>query len=246
MSDEVTDSGTERVIPVLGDGKSVMGTASNPLHVTWGNDVSFDQVNEALAVADAAIDLNGQSLTGVDDLAVGGAQTIGETLGVTGVSTLASAVITGAATVGTTLGVTGDVTAAGGFRREVGPFFVTTAADQTAVGMKYGDTVSQAWVAHRAGSVTGVSGFVDAAVTGAGKSIKVRVYKALAADPTSFTLLNAALDLNFTQAGGERKASVNVAKDTYAFAAGDMLLTVYTTDTITNTPKVVVNLEVEC
>lgn len=144
------------------------------------------------------------------------------------------------------LTASGDLAAAGGFRQQVGPFYVTTAADQTAVGTKLGDTVGQSWIAPYAGSVMAHTGMVDAAVTGAGKSIKARVYKALAADTTTFSLLNAALDLDFTQATGERADSATAAKDTYTFAAGDALKIVYTTDTITNTPKLVAFLTVEC
>jgi hypothetical protein len=147
--------------------------------------------------------------------------------------------ITGDMAVGGKLDVVGDIAAAGGFRQSIGPFYVTTAADQAAVGTKFGDTINQTWVAPRAGSVTAVSGMIDAAVTGAGKSITARVYK-------NGALLNAALDLAFTQAGGETTKRAAAAKDAYAFAAGDQLKIVYTTDTITNAPKLVVSLEIEC
>lgn len=139
----------------------------------------------------------------------------------------------------TTLVATGDVEAAGGFRQAIGPFFVTTAADQSAVGTKLGDTLAMTWVAPRAGSVTAAVGMLDTAITGAATTIKARVYK-------NGSLLNAALDLDFTQAGAEVKDYAVVAKDTYTFAAGDEIDVVYTSTTITNTPKLVAFVEVEC
>jgi hypothetical protein len=92
------------------------GGSNNPLYVVFsGDSTSFGIVNAALAAADAAIDVNGQSLTGVDDLEAGGDATVGGTLEVTGASTLTGDVgMTGAATVGTTLGVTGASTLTGG------------------------------------------------------------------------------------------------------------------------------------
>lgn len=129
-------------------------------------------------------------------------------------------------------------TIANGFSREVGPFYVTTAASQTATGMKLGDTVGQTWVANRPGSVLGVSGMIDGAVTGSGTSITVKLYK-------NGALLNAALNLSFTQAGAEVKAYVAVAKDLYTFAANDTLTLVYDSTGISNTPKFTGFIEVE-
>jgi hypothetical protein len=131
------------------------------------------------------------------------------------------------------------VSLAGAQKRDIGPFYVTTAASQTAVGTKFGDTVSQAWVAPRAGFITGASGMIDAAVTGAGTSIKARVYK-------NGVLVNAALDLDFTQAGGETTDYATVDPTLYSFAAGDKITVVYTTTAISNTPKMVVDVEVQC
>ena len=129
-------------------------------------------------------------------------------------------------------------TVADGFPREVGPFYVTTAASQTATGTKLGDTVGMTWVARRAGSIVGVSAMIDGAVTGSGTSITLKLYK-------NGALVNAALNLSFTQAGAEVKASATAAKDTYTFAAGDELKFVYDSTGISNTPKVVAFVEVE-
>jgi hypothetical protein len=211
------------------------GSAATPIHVNidlanFGGDLTVDGTLDVTgdATLEGALNVTGAAIV-TDTLNVGADTDLGGDLDVAG-----------------TANITGDIVAAGGFKQQIGAFYVTTAADQTAVGLKLGDTVGQAWVAPGPGSVLGTSGFVDAAVTGAGKSIKLRVYKALAADLTSFSLLNAALDLDFTQAGGERGDHATAAKDAYAFAAGDALKFVYTTDTITNTPKVTAFLMVEC
>lgn len=133
----------------------------------------------------------------------------------------------------------GDVSAVGGFRHAIGPFFVTSAASQTDVGLKLGDTVAMGWIAPRAGSVMALSAMLDAAITGAGTTINVRVFK-------NGTLLNAAFDNLFTQAGAEVADYAVAAKDAYAFAAGDKITVVYTSTAISNTPKVVAYVEVEC
>ena len=154
--------------------------------------------------------------------------------------------VTGNMAVGGALTVTGDVAAAGGFRQSVGPFYVTMAADQTADGLKFGDTANMAWVAPRAGSITAVSAMLDTAVTGSTKTSTVKVYKALAAAPTVFSAVNAALDLAFTSGGAELALKATAAKDAYTFAAGDLLKVVYTSNTITSTPKCAASVEVEC
>lgn len=135
--------------------------------------------------------------------------------------------------------ITGDLAATGGFRQTVGPFFVTLAASQTDAGTKYGDSVGFEWVAQFAGSVMGASGQLDAAVAGAGESAKVQVFK-------NGALLHAALDLDFTQAGAEVTDRVTAAKGAHAFVDGDRLKVVYDSTAITNTPKLVANLTVEC
>jgi hypothetical protein len=56
---------------------NVLGTADNPLKFDQNaTSVTFEAVQTALAAADGAVDLNDQSVTGVDDLAVGGDATI--------------------------------------------------------------------------------------------------------------------------------------------------------------------------
>lgn len=58
------------------------GGANNPLHIAFsGDSMSFGMVNAALAAADAAVDLNGQDLTGV--------ATVAPTTGVVGTGALA-------------------------------------------------------------------------------------------------------------------------------------------------------------
>ncbi len=48
---------------------AALGGADNPLHIAFsGDSMSFGTVNAALAAADATVDLNGEDLTGVDDL----------------------------------------------------------------------------------------------------------------------------------------------------------------------------------
>lgn len=132
----------------------------------------------------------------------------------------------------------GDITASGGFLHSVGPFYVTTAASQTDAALKLGDTAGQSWVAPRAGSVMASSAMVDAAVTGAGTSVTVKVFK-------NGSLLNAAFNLAFTQAGAETGAYATAAKDLYTFAAGDKITVTYTSTAISNTPKAVAFVHVE-
>lgn len=198
------------------DGANALGSAASPIHI------SVDASNV------------GGDMTVTGDIAVDGNADVGGDLGVTG-----TASVTSDADVGGDLAVTGDIAAAGGFKVPVGPFYVTTAASQSAVGTKLGDTAGQTWVAPFPGSILAHSGMVDAAVTGASKSIKARVYK-------NGSLVHASLDLDFTQVGAETTDYATAAKDTYAFVAGDQIKVVYTTDAITNTPKLTTFLMVEC
>lgn len=78
-----------------------------------------------------------------------------------------------------------------------------------------------------------------AAVTGVTKTATFRLYK-------NGTLLHADFDLAFTSAGAETNKRALVAKDLRTFDAGDLLQVVYTSDTITNTPKAWAVVEIEC
>ncbi len=149
--------------------------------------------------------------------------------------------IVGAITAGTTITATGDIAAAGGFRQSIGPWTVTLAGSQTALGMIYGAvaTVTAGWIAPTPGSLMSISGFLDAAVTGAGTNATFGVYK-------NGTIMNALTVLPFTQAGGLAVNQVTFAKDTYTFAAGDNITVKYTSTAISNTPKAGVNIGVEC
>jgi|SRR5579859_918304 len=131
------------------------------------------------------------------------------------------------------------VTLAGATPRDVGPFYETMAASQTAVALKFGGAVGLGWVAPRAGSVTAVSAEVDAAVTGSGLQAALRVYK-------NGALLAAALDMVFTQAGANTKVTATFAAGLYTFAAGDVITVVCTSGAITNTPNVSATLEATC
>lgn len=140
---------------------------------------------------------------------------------------------------------TGDLTAAGGFRRTVGPFTApgiagVTAASQTNLDHRYEHAVTAAalsWVAPRPGSIVGISGQLSAAITGAGTSIVISATK---------NGTEVALTASFTQAGAETAASATAAKDALTFIAGDVIGISYTSTAITNTPALVASLEVEC
>lgn len=193
-----------------------------------------------------AIDLDSLEVT---TLAVTGAATVGTTLGVTGALAAAAAV-----TVGTTLGVTGDVTASAALsvgtdltvtgnivaaqRQSVGPFTEALAADQTATVIDYG-AAAMGWVAPRAGSLTGLSSIITAAITGGGTQAVVSVAKNGTVFPSSPTN-------TLTQAGAEVKANATAAIGACTFVAGDVLTVIYTSTTITNTPSIVSTIEVTC
>lgn len=130
-------------------------------------------------------------------------------------------------------------------RRQVGPFYGTTAATQTGTTLTLGAAAGMAFVAPRAGKFTGVSAQLDAAITGAGTNIVVKVFKSTDHGAT-WTEVNAALRLTFTQAGGEKDLYVTVDPTLYSFNAGDLLRLEYDSTGISNTPKVTGFLEVEC
>jgi hypothetical protein len=139
---------------------------------------------------------------------------------------------------------TGDLTAAGGFRQTVGPFTApgaagVTAASQTNLDCRYSHPVTAAatsFVAPRAGSIVGISAQLSAAITGAGTTIVCKP-----------TVNGTEVDLaaTLTEAGAETEATNTAAKDTHAFAAGDVIGFSYTSTGISNTPALVGSLEIE-
>lgn len=137
-----------------------------------------------------------------------------------------------------------DIAAAGGYRQTVGPFTApgaagVTAAGQTNLDCRYSHTVTAAalsFIAPRAGSITGLSAQLSAAVTGAAQSITVAA---------TVNGTEVALTVALTQAGSETKGQSTAAKDALPFAAGDIIGVSYTSNTITNTPALVASLEVE-
>lgn len=155
--------------------------------------------------------------------------------------------VTDDASIGGDLTVVGDMVAAGGFRQAVGPFVApgalgVTAADQTNLDLRHAHTVTayaSGWVAPRAGSITGLSASLSAAITGSSKTLIAKV-------TVNGTEVGAALNLTFTTGGAETALRATQAKDVAAFAAGDVIGVSYTSTTITNTPALVADLEVEC
>lgn len=132
----------------------------------------------------------------------------------------------------------------GGQRRLVGPFTApgaagVTAADQTNLDCRYSHTVTAAatsFVAPRPGSITGISAQLTAAITGAGTSIVAKP-----------TVNGAEVDLTatLTQAGAETEAYGTEDRNVLTFDAGDVIGVSYTSTTTTNTPALVVSLELD-
>ena len=91
-------------------------------------------------------------------------------------------------------------------------------------------------MAPRAGSITGLSVAISAAVTGASQDVTVAVTK---------NGTEVALTADLTQAGAETSATATAARGTITFAAGDIIGVSYTSDTITNTPALVATVEIE-
>ncbi len=168
-------------------------------------------------------------------------------LGSTSVSAALSAATTitaGTGFIATAGGLTaaaGDLAALGGFKHSVGPWTVTLAASQTDLGMVYGAVaaVTAGWVAPSAGSILGISAFLDAAVTGGGTQAAFGVYK-------NGTIINASAIVTFTAAAALAKNHATFAKDLYTFVADDVITIKYTSSGISNTPKAWANVIVEC
>lgn len=152
----------------------------------------------------------------------------------------------GNTTIAGTLAVTGDLTAGGGFRTYhcfTAPGAAgVLAADQTNLDLRHSHTVTayaSGFVAPRAGSITGLSASLSAAITGSSKTAIVKC-------TVNGTEVGSGLDLTFTTGGAETTLRATQAKDTTAFAAGDVIGVSYTSTTITNTPALVADIEIEC
>lgn len=145
------------------------------------------------------------------------------------------------------LTATGDLDAAGGFRQSLsfcapGAAGVI-AASQTNLDCRHVPSVTamaSGWRAPRAGSITGLSASLSAAITGATSVLAVKVTK-------NGTEVGAGLDLSMTTAGAETSDYATQAKDVTTFAAGDLIGVSYTSDAaLSNTPALVVDVEIEC
>lgn len=123
------------------------------------------------------------------------------------------------------------------FRELAGGFSATLAADQTNLDLTKDAIAGGGYVATRAGSITGLSAMIDAAITGAGTSATFKVTK----NGTEIAGSGVAM----TQAGAEVKGQTTYARGTYTFAAGDVIGVSYTSTTITNTPKASATVEIE-
>lgn len=117
----------------------------------------------------------------------------------------------------------------------IGAFTVTLAATQTNTAMALG-AVAVGWTAPRAGSITGLSVASVAAPTTAGCDFRVSV------NGTPIAGTSAVL----THSPALANVAVSFARDTYTFAAGDIIRVVYTSGGIGNTPVAVAFVEVTC
>lgn len=111
----------------------------------------------------------------------------------------------------------------------IGPFSVTLAADQSDAATTHGVS-GGAFVAPWAGYVVGLSGYLSAAITGAGTTATVEV------DVDGAQV--AGLTLPFTEAGAEVEltSTLNYGVAAGVVAAGNRVKLIYTSTTITNTP----------
>lgn len=165
-----------------------------------------------------------QALTNSGDSTIDGALNVGGAAAVTGNATLGGTLgVTGNTTLGGTLGVTGDISAAGGFRQciQFGDANIAagdnaTPASATPVALHWCGVaaLSVGWVAPRAGSFTALSAALSTAA--AGSNLIVGVY-------VNGTIVNAAAIITLASGTSDTSARTTWAKDTYAFAAGDVI-----------------------
>ena len=162
------------------------------------------------AVFGTTVNLIGTSgnYTHVGTAIFGDTVTLSGALGVTGAAVFDSTV-----TINNTLGVTGDVEATGGYRSYLMTFARdNVAANLSLAGMVFGggsglhDTVAMP----RAGSITGLAAFCNAAPSGGTATVTV-FHNGAAVDGLSTTI----------GTGNTRTNSITQAKDTTTFAAND-------------------------
>lgn len=131
--------------------------------------------------------------------------------------------IDGSLSVGANATVTGDIAAAGGFRQCIQFGYANIAAgnavapaSSTPVTLHWCGvaTISVGWVAPRAGSFTALSAALSEAA--AGSNLIVGVY-------VNGTIANAAAIVTLASGTSDTKARTTWAKDTYTFAAGDVI-----------------------
>lgn len=139
----------------------------------------------------------------------------------------------------TDLETSGNLVAGGGYRQTIGPFNATLAASQTSAATTFGSVSGAAFVAKRAGLLTGLSAQLSAAITGAGTTVTVHV--------TVNGTIVAAANIQFTQAGAAVVQRIALARDAtgIALAAGDLVRVTYTSTGISNTPTMVATVEIE-
>lgn len=110
-----------------------------------------------------------------------------------------------------------DLSAADGHRQTIGPWTqANVAANQASVAISRGGTGAASglkWIPTRAGSLVGISGFLETAGA-AGSDLIVKVYK-------NGSIIDAATILTFDAAGTSTKERTTFTKDDYTFAAGD-------------------------
>ncbi len=215
-------------------------------------DVTYSSVTagfDTFYEGDAATDpLTGLSLLITGDGEITGDLDIGDALNVAGTATISILAVdnvingggsinaVGDVSVGNDLTVTGDIVAKQ--RQDVGPFAEALAATQTDSVINFGG-VAVGWVARRAGSLTGLSGALSTAITGAGTEAVVSVAKngtVFASSPTN----------TFTADGTEVKDAATAAIGACTFVADDVLTVIYTSTAIGNTPTLVATIEVTC
>jgi len=172
-----------------------------------------------------------------------GAQTINGAVAITGATS-----ITGATAITGDTTITGDIAATGGFRQcvqfgraDVAAGDNASAASSTPIALGFGANGAcvVGWVAPRAGSITALSAALSAAA--AGSNLIIGVYK-------NGTIMNAAAIITLASATSDTKGYTTFAKDTYTFAANDVIDVRYRASTgwSATTADLGVGLELEC
>ena len=252
IADRAAATGTMGAVQVAGRRSAVGGgviTAGD--YVIWqasGKFTSYahDAAKFAFIAGYAASDCAGDGSPFdlmIEPNLIGPASGSSVNLTLTGILAALTGTFSGAVTVGATLGVTGDISAAGGFRQNVGFWFQeNVAANQASVLLnRSAGTAAKRWVAPRAGSLMGISGSLS--VAAAGSPLICKVFK-------NGSLIDAAALITFASATSDTTARITFSKDTagLTFAAGDYLEVVVISDGswTATTADLGVDLEVEC